>query len=504
MHKSSKLENERGGGLAPTTQILQQQIKAVRLHRYCTDQKLTVSFVINALGRGRRAIFSASTKCSAKPIHRASNPSKRDRIGGPLFLLLSPLSREMSASLLRNLLLRQKRGGGGRTALEAAACRFGFQAATASAGGFFLFSLAQSPPLLIKCEPQASHSSPAAPAGGASGDKKGPMTMEQIKIALKEALGPIRNSYKHGSPPKVALRDSEGVFSATFPCFSWASSVKVIAAITKILAKHDNTILEVHSTSESLNMLSFVSRDGKGSLVYDGRSPDPKVTIFRDGGFSQTEIDAVTAGYKASLSSGSGIIQLQPPGSKLPSPASLGGSASGNGMQKLESMGVRVYDRTSDEPLEWDSLAGYDKVKREIEDTVVMPLQHPGLFDNIAQKTRARYESNRPRAVLLEGPPGTGKTLTARIIAQRCDMPMIHLGVDTVLSKWYGESERNIKQIWDACDSMGGAIIFVDGSSLDVLLIECFNFLPTDEITFPPLSTRGGCTSWFPRYRNYA
>ena len=41
------------------------------------------------------------------------------------------------------------------------------------------------------------------------------------------------------------------------------------------------------------------------------------------------------------------------------------------------------------------------------------------VYDVIARKTRSRFESNRPRAVLFEGPPGTGKTLSARIIAGR-------------------------------------------------------------------------------------
>ena len=101
-------------------------------------------------------------------------------------------------------------------------------------------------------------------------------------------------------------------------------------------------------------------------------------------------------------------------------------------------------------------------MKLEIEDTVVLALQNPELYERIAQKTRCRYESNRPRAVLFEGPPGTGKTLSARIIAQQAGIPMIHIPIESVVSKWYGDSEKKMSAIFDACERLDGAIIFID------------------------------------------
>lgn len=93
---------------------------------------------------------------------------------------------------------------------------------------------------------------------------------------------------------------------------------------------------------------------------------------------------------------------------------------------------------------------------------MVLALQNPELYENIARKTRARYESNRPRAVLFEGPPGTGKTLSARIIAQQAGIPMIHIPIESVVSKWYGDSEKKMSSIFDACEKLDGAIIFID------------------------------------------
>lgn len=67
--------------------------------------------------------------------------------------------------------------------------------------------------------------------------------------------------------------------------------------------------------------------------------------------------------------------------------------------------------------LDWDYLAGYEKQKRDIEDTVMLALSFPEIYDEITSKTRVKNEPNRPKAVLFEGPPGTGKTTSAKIIA---------------------------------------------------------------------------------------
>ncbi|PKL17467.1 MAG: hypothetical protein CVV49_10915 [Spirochaetae bacterium HGW-Spirochaetae-5] len=76
--------------------------------------------------------------------------------------------------------------------------------------------------------------------------------------------------------------------------------------------------------------------------------------------------------------------------------------------------------------------------------------------------TRKSFETNRPKAILFEGPPGVGKTTAARIIAGESSLPLVYVPVESIMSKWYGQSSKNLAEIFDMCDLMGGAVIFLD------------------------------------------
>ena len=77
--------------------------------------------------------------------------------------------------------------------------------------------------------------------------------------------------------------------------------------------------------------------------------------------------------------------------------------------------GVQVVD--------WGMLAGYEQQKASIEDTLLLALQHPDVFDDVARGTCKHFASNRPRAVLFEGPPGCGKTTSARYAHATAKLP---------------------------------------------------------------------------------
>lgn len=249
--------------------------------------------------------------------------------------------------------------------------------------------------------------------------------------------------------------------------------------------------IELHSISDAeggKKVISFVSGTGGSSLVISSTPSGTTLSLFKDEGFTGNDLDDIVKGYgeahKGSWQkkrAGFGMIQTPPDNldqfiqdffgehsqhqdsSQLnrlppsdqhaghPVQSSRQSSGSGDPLTDLEALGVTVYtsgDGGDEDRLNWDSLAGYTDVKEEIKDSVLTPLLHPDVYDDIRQYTReSPLESNRPKAVLLEGPPGTGKTLTARILAREAGRPMVHLPVESIASKWYGESEKKLSQV---------------------------------------------------------
>ena len=134
----------------------------------------------------------------------------------------------------------------------------------------------------------------------------------------------------------------------------------------------------------------------------------------------------------------------------------------------LRTLGAIVYG--SEESLTFDQLAGYDKVKREINNIIILPLERPEIYEKIAKRTRKYYESGVPRAILFEGASGTGKTTIAKMIASKVELPLVYVPVESILSKWLGKSEKNLGRVYDLCEDMGGALLFLD--EIDALSVK--------------------------------
>ena len=99
---------------------------------------------------------------------------------------------------------------------------------------------------------------------------------------------------------------------------------------------------------------------------------------------------------------------------------------------------------------------------RKIRDSIVRQIRIPELYDASAKMTWGSLESNRPRASVVEGGPGFGKTTIARIIAGEVKVPLVYVPIESIMSKWYGQSSQNLSQIFDACEDLGGSILFLD------------------------------------------
>ncbi|XP_050369578.1 uncharacterized protein LOC126787722 [Argentina anserina] len=194
-----------------------------------------------------------------------------------------------------------------------------------------------------------------------------------------------------------------------------------------------------------------------------------EVEFMKQGSLSPEELDALISALQLAGAKKSFVHQK----SSATERGVREGSGQTSSIEKLitsiESMGVRVYG--VDEPnasstnknISWDNLAGYDLQKRQIEDTILLALLSPEIYDDIARGTRCKFESNRPRAVLFEGPPGTGKTSSARVIANQAGVPMLYVPLEVILSKYYGESERLLGKVFSLANELpDGAIIFLD------------------------------------------
>ena len=107
----------------------------------------------------------------------------------------------------------------------------------------------------------------------------------------------------------------------------------------------------------------------------------------------------------------------------------------------------------------WEDIGDLEYAKQRIRELVELPLKYPELF--------RRLGIDPPKGVLLYGPPGTGKTLLAKAVANESNAYFISINGPEIMSKWYGESEKKLRDIFDEAEKNAPAIIFID--ELDAL-----------------------------------
>ncbi len=111
-----------------------------------------------------------------------------------------------------------------------------------------------------------------------------------------------------------------------------------------------------------------------------------------------------------------------------------------------------VYLETPD--VKWSDVGGLDGVKKELQEAVEWPLRYPDVYQKIGY--------TMPKGVLLYGPAGTGKTMLAKAVATESEANFISIRGPELLSKWVGESERGVREVFRRARQAAPCVIFFD------------------------------------------
>lgn len=102
----------------------------------------------------------------------------------------------------------------------------------------------------------------------------------------------------------------------------------------------------------------------------------------------------------------------------------------------------------------WASIGGNTALLRELQEMIKFPVKHPQLYEHFRQTV--------PKGVLMYGPPGCGKTMIAKALATEADANFLSVKGPELLTKWFGESEANVRELFDKARAAAPCILFFD------------------------------------------
>src|SRR5207245_9919148 len=104
--------------------------------------------------------------------------------------------------------------------------------------------------------------------------------------------------------------------------------------------------------------------------------------------------------------------------------------------------------------ISYEDIGGLRPVIQKVREMIELPLRHPELFERLGVEA--------PKGVLLHGPPGTGKTLLARAVASETNANFLSIGGPEIMSKYYGESEERLRDVFKEAQENAPSSIFID------------------------------------------
>ncbi|KAL7069392.1 putative transitional endoplasmic reticulum ATPase protein [Cryptosporidium serpentis] len=104
--------------------------------------------------------------------------------------------------------------------------------------------------------------------------------------------------------------------------------------------------------------------------------------------------------------------------------------------------------------VKWDDIGGLEDVKRNLQEMILYPIEHPEKFE--------KFGMSPSRGVLFYGPPGCGKTLLAKAVASECSANFISVKGPELLTLWFGESEANVREVFDKARAAAPCVLFFD------------------------------------------
>ncbi|WP_435364186.1 CDC48 family AAA ATPase [Haloarchaeobius sp. DYHT-AS-18] len=116
--------------------------------------------------------------------------------------------------------------------------------------------------------------------------------------------------------------------------------------------------------------------------------------------------------------------------------------------------GVSAGGREGVPNITYEDIGGLDRELDQVREMIELPMRHPELFKQLGIEP--------PKGVLLHGPPGTGKTLIAKAVANEIDAHFHTISGPEIMSKYYGESEEQLREVFEEAEENAPAIVFID------------------------------------------